>query len=291
MNTNRFLKPSLLLGALLCLGGINAHAQCTDPWVTQAVKEVKVSIVVATDCPITNYGGGHWSSYADLKAKVLAYFVAHPNLVHGPCNDPFVTLSVMAFKGVINGSGASFDCSNGNYGGGQWSGFADLQNKVVVHFRPQSAGPGRPVDIPQNPMLATRSDPNTCLGVQDGTVNRQVHAVAGYLLIGWPCDPTLQDQKFSIPSAGQIILFNGLTNLIGQDSLCMDDKGGALHEGDPIVAWPCRQSSSAWTMTAVGQISQRGMCVELRGVINLGLRDAFLTRCDTSHAAQLFTKR
>jgi hypothetical protein len=52
--------------------------ECRDPWVTQAIREVTKRDPVGAgetgECRYTRYGGGQWSSYPDLVAKVRAAF-------------------------------------------------------------------------------------------------------------------------------------------------------------------------------------------------------------------------
>lgn len=49
---------------------------CKDPWVTRAITEIAGRAPVGQgdteECDITRYGGGHWTTYADLVEKVKA---------------------------------------------------------------------------------------------------------------------------------------------------------------------------------------------------------------------------
>lgn len=55
-----------------------AFAQCRDPWVSQAVREVQGRPANGTgelgECNIKLYGNGVWSSYPDLLSKVRARY-------------------------------------------------------------------------------------------------------------------------------------------------------------------------------------------------------------------------
>jgi hypothetical protein len=55
-----------------------AFAQCRDPWVSQAVREVQGRPANGTgelgECNIKLYGNGSWSSYPDLLGKVRARY-------------------------------------------------------------------------------------------------------------------------------------------------------------------------------------------------------------------------
>ncbi len=53
----------------------SAHAgQCRDPWITQAIQEVTGrqpnGSYESGECTYTQYGGGHWNSYPELKGYV-----------------------------------------------------------------------------------------------------------------------------------------------------------------------------------------------------------------------------
>jgi len=66
--------------------------RCNDPWIGEVYAEVmgiSYRLIGGTDsvppgngatgeCNPSNYGGGSWSSFADLRVKVLAYKKTHP---------------------------------------------------------------------------------------------------------------------------------------------------------------------------------------------------------------------
>lgn len=65
----------LALGAaLIALAEPAAAGQCRDPWITQAIREVTgrwpSGDYESGECTYTQYGGGHWNSYAQLKGYV-----------------------------------------------------------------------------------------------------------------------------------------------------------------------------------------------------------------------------
>lgn len=69
------LLAAVCLGAVAALAGSPAAAgQCRDPWITQAVHEVTGrwpnGDYESGECTYTQYGGGHWNSYAQLKGYV-----------------------------------------------------------------------------------------------------------------------------------------------------------------------------------------------------------------------------
>jgi hypothetical protein len=68
------------------------QGQCRDPWVAQAVREVTGRAPNGTgdsgECNFRNYGGGQWSSYPDLVAKVRTHFASAPIGGDAPANAP-----------------------------------------------------------------------------------------------------------------------------------------------------------------------------------------------------------
>jgi hypothetical protein len=175
----RLLRTNLWAGGLLACAVFSgsAYGQCADPWVSQAVKQVKGSINGAGatgDCNIRNYGGGHWTTYNDLVTKVQAYFhPPAPSPVAGMCTDPWVTQAVRAVKGSVNGSGTAGDCNIANYGGGHWTSYADLQNKVQAFFHPPAPAPiPAPRPAPQQPFQTTITSPTQGAVLGEGaTIN------------------------------------------------------------------------------------------------------------------------
>lgn len=59
---------------MAALPAVAAPGVCRDPWITQAVREVTGRAPNGEgeggDCTYTQYGGGHWSSYQQLKGFV-----------------------------------------------------------------------------------------------------------------------------------------------------------------------------------------------------------------------------
>jgi hypothetical protein len=79
----RFASPKgISLSLVMSFGAIGgAHAaNCSDPWVTQAVTDVlrrPPPSSAAPECNIYLYNGGHWNSYADLHLAVGTYWSFH----------------------------------------------------------------------------------------------------------------------------------------------------------------------------------------------------------------------
>ena len=141
---------------------------CKDPWVTSAVRAVKGQIYgnplpdgygTYGECNPALYGNGQWSSYPDLMNKVQAHFraqaapaqpqPAQAQPQQGVCNDAWVTQAVRQVTGrAPSGYGNYGDCYIGNYGGGQWSSYQDLVNKVSAHFRPPAPAPAPVLSAP-----------------------------------------------------------------------------------------------------------------------------------------------
>lgn len=73
------MKKLFTIGlGLLAIAGAASAGTCKDPWVTRAIQEVKGRAPQGSgssgECDIYRYGGGRWSSYEDLRAKVKTAF-------------------------------------------------------------------------------------------------------------------------------------------------------------------------------------------------------------------------
>lgn len=134
-----------LVGAAYLAGDNQAMAgECRDPWVTQAVQEVMGrppnGEYESGECQYTLYGGGSWSDYGDLVNKVRAALGG--SAVTGQCRDPWVTQAIQEVTGrPPNGSYESGECQYTLYGGGSWSDYGDLVNKVRAAFGGYSVQP------------------------------------------------------------------------------------------------------------------------------------------------------
>lgn len=142
LQINLFMAFAVLF--IAGIGATSAQAQqkqgdCNDVWVTQAIREVMArdpnGIANSGECMTSNYGGGSWSNYEDLKTKVRAYF--HPNYIpvaapySGNCNDPWVTKVIYELIGRAPvGDANRGECYVYLYGNGVWSSYDDLKNKV-----------------------------------------------------------------------------------------------------------------------------------------------------------------
>jgi hypothetical protein len=66
------------VAATLLAASPAAAGDCRDPWITQAIREVTGRAPNGSgesgECTYTQYRGGSWSSYAELKAAVQAKF-------------------------------------------------------------------------------------------------------------------------------------------------------------------------------------------------------------------------
>ena len=148
---------------------------CRDPWVTSAIRQVTGHLPTGSgdygDCSTYNYGHGHWSSYADLVAKVRAGYPRAQPMVRsaGNCRDPWVTQAIRQVTGHSpTGSGDSGDCSVYRYGNGHWSSYADLVNKVRSGYPGATAsavnGTARP-GYQARPMIPNSSLANRRAGI------------------------------------------------------------------------------------------------------------------------------
>lgn len=84
-------KTAIFFGALAMVtlfAAQNALAgQCRDPWVTQAIQQVKgrapVDNYESGECNIRNFNNGSWGSYPELLGYVQKYFNSRPSLASG----------------------------------------------------------------------------------------------------------------------------------------------------------------------------------------------------------------
>jgi hypothetical protein len=102
-----------------------AQAQCTDPWITQAIRELWGRTPSGSggtgECAIGLYGGGSWSSYTELKNLVMSSKF---------CGDPWVGEAVYLQYGRRPvGSASVGECNTMLYTG-YWTSYPDLKAKV-----------------------------------------------------------------------------------------------------------------------------------------------------------------
>jgi hypothetical protein len=109
---------AIAAGVVLCAASPAVAGQCRDPWITQAIQEVTGRAPTGAnetgDCTYSQYGGGHWSSYAELKGYVRQR-LAPPSFVIQRGDVP--TMSNRQFQALQkwNGNGQSYA-----YYQGQW---------------------------------------------------------------------------------------------------------------------------------------------------------------------------
>ena len=185
------MKKYLIIGCgLLAMGAVSTSyaGNCTDAWVTKAIHEVTGRVPSGSansgDCNIQNYGQGHWSSYADLVAKVRAAQphaaapVPTPVQQTGICGDAWVTRAVKEVTGhAPNGSGSSGECSIQRYGNGSWSSYPDLVAKVRAAngmTLAQPAAPARPALPVIDTNLGGNVIPPSGAGIVAGNTSRLI---------------------------------------------------------------------------------------------------------------------
>ncbi len=91
--TTAALAASTIALAGIALASTPAFAgSCRDPWVTQAITEVTHrqpnGSYESGECTYTQYGGGHWNSYAELKGYVQQRLGGAPQLAPGSRYNP-----------------------------------------------------------------------------------------------------------------------------------------------------------------------------------------------------------
>lgn len=130
---------------------VKSTLQCSDPWITQAYRELTGwnpvqlrerdqngnfnpnGTIVEDQCAVGRYGGGSWSSYSDLKDRVYHSW---------RCRDPWIgqvyakdysTRKVGDYvRGIALGYGKKGECNPSQYGNGSWSSYNDLRTKMGV---------------------------------------------------------------------------------------------------------------------------------------------------------------
>jgi len=98
---------------------------------------------------------------------VLALACGFTAVASAQCRDPWVSQAVsQVMARAARGQGDTGECYIGNYGGGQWSSYGDLVNKVQAHFYPEPVSNGgyRPPPatvVQQGASLATTVRPSS----------------------------------------------------------------------------------------------------------------------------------
>jgi hypothetical protein len=109
-----------------------------------------------------------------------------------------------------------------------------------------------------------------CLGIEGGSRNPGSRAIL------WDC-LAQPDQQFAFTPAGEIRTFAG-------SNLCLEVKGGLMHQMDQIDSWPCNGGGNQkWRFTNGQLLASNGMCLDLRGGaarFYLGNQDAILFPCN-----------
>ena len=122
----KMLRWTMMLAAIaLTAGAKRAHAQCTDPWITQAIRELKGRAPNGSagtgECAINRYGGGSLGDYTSLKKLVQGSFY---------CSDPWIGEAVLTlYNRAPVGSSTVGECNDKLYTG-YWTSYPDLKTKV-----------------------------------------------------------------------------------------------------------------------------------------------------------------
>jgi len=266
---NRVLYACAFAALALCVSNSAIAGQCGDPWVNQAVQQVTGHAPNGSggygDCNIQNYGGGHWSSYQDLVNKVRAHF-GGATAASGNCQDAWVTSAIKQVTGrAPNGSGRSGECDIHRYGGGQWSSYADLVNKVQAAFHPAQP--------------TSRAVQPEALAATDGR-NAYCLTRSGGGLAAEQCTPGANAWvKYYYPRNAYVLHAGGG---------CLDASGG-LH-GAVRIAGCNNAITQDWYLNSTGQIQTKAYgngCLDVQGGLGYG-RPVFVWDCNASSSNQLF---
>lgn len=110
------MLTTLTLAVLSTAGAQGRSGPCSDSWINGAFVDVFGRLPGSAECSVNRYGGGSWSSYEDLKAKVMHAAV---------CPDPWVGQAVFE---VTRRRAQGNECNINLYGA--WSSYPDLRSKV-----------------------------------------------------------------------------------------------------------------------------------------------------------------
>jgi len=273
------MRNAILLIAIALTGCLAtpASAQCSDPWVTKAfqlARMVPTGSGNSGECNINRFAGGHWPDENTINTLVR---------VSRLCSDPWIPQVYVTVIGRYpQGSGVAGDCNPSVYG--SWSSYPQLTSLIQAYVRriiPTHTTIVQPINAATEHLADNMGG---CLGVENGTT----YQGQGSRIIHWPCQ-SIPDQQFRF-MGGQVFAFGmqqfRLPSSSIPDSLCVDAQGGAYLNAQVIV-WPCRMSSSRWTMTPSGEIMQNNLCISLRTGAFVGNTDATLQRCG-NRANQIF---
>jgi hypothetical protein len=131
--------------AFLLLLVPQAQAQdgsCRDSWINSAYNQLYHRAPEGSgnsgECNIMLYGGGHWLNFPDLENKIRA---SKATRAPQGCRDPWITSAYsQLYHRAPQGSGDSGECNPALYGGGHWSSFPDLENKIRLSKGQFNAG-------------------------------------------------------------------------------------------------------------------------------------------------------
>lgn len=234
LKEERDMKRSIFLATLcasmLLMAAATVQAQsCRDPWVTAALRAIGKGGPADTGnsglCNIDRYHAGHWNNHGELNDLVKQSFL---------CSDPWIgEIYAEASMGYSrpNGSGAWGDCNPQNYGGGHWSSYDDLKNKVYAYKHPAPA----PTPAP-----------------------RQVAALGSPVVVnndgGW-CINAAGDHLVMRPCTGGASQMVTIDNRIRINGLCA--QADSRNEGAEIHLRPCSgndalQNFSWWSGGRIG---------------------------------------
>ena len=181
---------------------------CHDPWINLAYNQMYHRAPQGSnntgECNVTLYGQGHWSSFQDLEAKIR-------QTKSSACRDPWITQAyAQLYRRAPQGAGDSGECNPVLYGGGHWSSFSDLSQKIAASKRPPApAAAGETFTV--DSQLALRNH-----------LGQVVAPPGGYVI-------DLGGGRLLAPSAGQVIAAGGGNVIAAGGGNVIAAGGGNFH--------------------------------------------------------------
>lgn len=214
---------------------------------------------------------------------IASALALYPNPAEaGQCRDPWVTRAVTQVMGRAPiGAGDTGECATTRYGGGHWSGYEDLVNKVKVAFGRTSPPPvaSKPPLIRTGPAPAPGSTvigsyyAGLCMEMHGTAVTArcngngaQIFQFSGYgpLTQGGRClQGTGANQPLSLQpcnnSKNQKWAFSG-NRLNNEGGWCADIERESRNPGARVIAYQCKGSvNQQWRRGALKSAQQLGM--------------------------------
>ncbi|HEX8710247.1 MAG TPA: ricin-type beta-trefoil lectin domain protein [Terracidiphilus sp.] len=186
----------------------------------------------------------------------------------GACRDPWINSAYnQIFHRAPQGSGTVGECNISLYGGGRWSNYQDLYNKVLGSKYCQDPWIGEAYVL----AIHRRPAGNECSPVNYGGgrwsgFDDLVAKVQQYQaqLASRRYSPPPPAPVYSRPVARAVARPVTIISQLG--SKCLDAEGGRSAQGVRLIGYPCNaQGNQEFLFNANGTITQNGLCVDAAG--------------------------